>query len=81
MAAVGTGEGKVFTLRLSVGCLMALTGFCMYSNFKLWQSQGKAAGSPVPRPQAEESPPLTSRKSHNLEDGDSWMHVQSSGGR
>ena len=39
------GEGKVFTMRLTMGCLMALTGFCMYSNFKLWRSSNKATTS------------------------------------
>ena len=79
---MGAGEGKVFTLRLSLGCLMALTGFCMYSNFKLWQSQSRSGtGSPLPKPQAEETLPLTSRKSHNLDENGSWMHVQTAASR
>ena len=30
------GEKKVFTFRLTVGCLIAIIGFCLYSHFKLW---------------------------------------------
>ena len=66
----------MFTLRLSLGCLMALAGFCMYSNFKLWQPPGKPGTlSPSPKLQAEEHIPLTSRKSHNLDTEGSWLHV------
>lgn len=48
-----TGEDRVFTLKMTIGCLLALTGFGLYSAVRLQQSQ---AASAAKRPPSEENP-------------------------
>ena len=54
------GESKAFTLRLSVGCLMALVGFAFYSYSKVSQQQRqqlqRKSSAPSRIPKSRESP-------------------------
>ncbi len=47
------GEDRVFTLKMTVGCALALLGFGMYSAERLRQSQAGAKRAPAP---TEEDP-------------------------
>ena len=48
-AAILPGESSQFTARMTVGCVLAMLGFCMYSNARILGSKaaalGKAAGA------------------------------------
>ena len=44
----------MFTLKMTIGCLLALTGFGLYSAVRLQQSQ--AASAAAKRPSSEEDP-------------------------
>ena len=71
----------MFTLKMTIGCLLALTGFGLYSAVRLQQSQAAAAAAkrpsseedprPVPKgsPLAAEMEPLVAKQSslHQLE--------------
>ena len=66
--ARGPGEDREFTLKMTVGCALALIGFGMYSAVRLRQSQTAAAAG-AKRPPAEgaerasEKQPLLARSS------------------
>lgn len=44
----------MFTLKMTIGCLLALTGFGLYSAVRLQQAQ--AASAAAKRPSSEEDP-------------------------
>ena len=58
---MNAGEKKVFTFRLTLGCAIAIVGFCLYSQFKLWAQKppAKAIGR-LPSSNLEEGKPLVS---------------------
>ena len=60
MNSVFAGESKAFTLRLSIGCLMALVGFAFYSYSKVsqqqWQQLQRKSSVPGRPPKSRESP-------------------------
>ncbi|KAK9801412.1 hypothetical protein WJX73_008430 [Symbiochloris irregularis] len=62
------GEKRVFTLRLTAGCTIAILGFCLYSHFKLW-AQKPVVRAATPDPEAK---PLVA-KSQNHHDESSKM--------
>ena len=43
-AAILPGESSQFTARMTVGCVLAMLGFCMYSNARILGSKAAALG-------------------------------------
>ncbi|KAK9832050.1 hypothetical protein WJX81_002190 [Elliptochloris bilobata] len=65
LSALFLGEDRVFTLKMTVGCALALIGFGLYSAVRLRQSQ---AAPPPKRPASEEDPnPLPKSSSLSAE--------------
>lgn len=57
-----TGEKKVFTVKLSVGCVVAITGFCLYSHFKMSGQQQQLRPNRAMSSTVEEGKPLIGHK-------------------
>lgn len=61
-AIILPGESSQFTAKMTVGCVLAMLGFCLYSNTKLMMARRAAAGQAgQPRkqgPDMEEGRPL-----------------------
>ena len=57
------GEKSIFTMQLTIGCVVAMAGFCWYSHCKLYERLGQQAaaakdaqiGNPVHNPKASPS--------------------------
>ena len=45
-AIILPGESSQFTARMTVGCVLAMLGFCLYSNAKLVMARRAAARQP-----------------------------------
>ena len=62
-AIVLPGESSQFTAKMTVGCVLAMLGFCLYSNTKLMLARRAAAGQGAAQKQStsedlEEGKPL-----------------------
>jgi hypothetical protein len=62
-AIVLPGESSQFTAKMTVGCVLAMLGFCLYSNTKLMLARRAAAGRAAAQKQStsedvEEGKPL-----------------------
>ena len=62
------GESKVFTLRLSLGCLLAMLVFLMYSNIKMLNSNVKASPGSKADAESGRALPLAAKASDNVEE-------------
>ncbi len=54
-AIILPGESSQFTAKMTVGCVLAMLGFCLYSNTKLVMARRAAAGQGQPAKQAKQS--------------------------
>ena len=54
-AIILPGESSQFTAKMTVGCVLAMLGFCLYSNTKLMMARRAAAGQGQPAKQAKQS--------------------------
>ena len=65
-AIILPGESSQFTAKMTVGCVLAMLGFCLYSNTKLVMARRAAAG------QAQ-----TQKQSSDVEEGKPLLQVSS----
>jgi len=64
-AIILPGESSQFTAKMTVGCVLAMLGFCLYSNTKLVMARRAAAG------QAQ-----TQKQSSDVEEGKPLLQVR-----
>ena len=68
-AMILPGESSQFTAKMTVGCVLAMLGFCLYSNTKLVMARRAAAGQ-VGQP---------AKQSSDMEEGEALLQVRSMG--
>ena len=73
-AAILPGESSQFTARMTIGCVMAILGFCLYSHAKI--AAAKRGGSGGGTVVAAQGTAQEMRRS-DLEEGEPLMQVRS----
>ena len=73
-AAILPGESSQFTARMTVGCVMAILGFCLYSHAKI--AAAKRGGSGGGTVVAAQGTAQEMRRS-DLEEGEPLLQVRS----
>ena len=68
-AMILPGESSQFTAKMTVGCVLAMLGFCLYSNTKLVMARRAAAGQGQPAKQAKQG--------EDMEEGQALLQVRS----
>ncbi len=72
-AAVLPGESSQFTARMTAGCVMAMVGFCLYSNAKIVAARRGGPGGGKSGA-ARETAPETRRA--DVEEGEPLLQVR-----
>lgn len=73
-AAILPGESSQFTARMTVGCVLAMLGFCMYSNARMLGSRAAELGKAAAQSTASQQ----RRKAEaDVEEGERLLEVAS----